>query len=406
MFENVPNTWSIYTLGEITEVVGGGTPSTKHSEYWDGDIPWITPKDLSNYEKKYIKKGERFITSEGLAKSSTKIMPEGTVLFTSRAPIGYVAIAQTKICTNQGFKSFICSEKLLPDFLYYYLKNNKDYVETLAAGTTFKEISGTNAKKIKIPVPPTIKEQKEIVKILDDAAALVQARKKCIEHTEELTPAIFCEMFGDPVKNEKGWEACKFKDVASIDRKNISASDIQENNYSYIGLEHIEKDTGKVLVNSKETKDVEIKSNKFYFTNEHILYGKLRPYLNKVAIPEFNGVCSTDIFPILPKLDEKISNKLFIKYLMSSIYFVNEANNKLSGANLPRIGTDALENIKIFKPDFKLQEKFAQIAIEIEEYKKQQYKELEDFEDLFQSLLQKAFTGDLTAYKYSRSNIK
>ena len=97
--------WKEYKLGEIAEIVGGGTPDTSNKEYWGGNIPWLTPKDLTGYNKIFISSGERFITEEGLDNSSTKLLPQGTVLLSSRAPIGYVAIASNPICTNQGFKS-------------------------------------------------------------------------------------------------------------------------------------------------------------------------------------------------------------------------------------------------------------------------------------------------------------
>ncbi len=150
-------------MGEIADVVGGGTPRTSDpSNFEDGDVSWITPADLSGYTAKYIARGARFITQKGLASSSARLVPIGTVLFTSRAPIGYVAIAANAVATNQGFKSFVLKPGVLPDYVYWWLKGAKRIAEVLASGTTFLELSGGNAKKLPIPIAP-IDEQRRIV---------------------------------------------------------------------------------------------------------------------------------------------------------------------------------------------------------------------------------------------------
>ena len=144
----------IVRIDTVTKVVSGGTPSTQNSEYWDGDIIWLTPKDLSGYNSMYISKGERNITDLGYKKSSAQMMPKGSVLFTSRAPIGYVAIADTDLCTNQGFKSFIPTEAIKSEYLYQLLKMSKEKIINMSSGATFKEISGGRIKELKIPLPP------------------------------------------------------------------------------------------------------------------------------------------------------------------------------------------------------------------------------------------------------------
>ncbi|OIQ90417.1 type-1 restriction enzyme EcoKI specificity protein [mine drainage metagenome] len=151
------------TMGDIAEVVGGGTPRTSDpGNFENGDIPWLTPADLSGYTEKYVSHGARFITRKGLESSSARILPAGSVLFTSRAPIGYVAIARNPIATNQGFKSFVLKEGILPEYVYWWLKGAKQIAESLASGTTFLELSGANAKKLPIPIVP-IDQQKHIV---------------------------------------------------------------------------------------------------------------------------------------------------------------------------------------------------------------------------------------------------
>ena len=150
----IPKGWEVKTLGDIGEIISGGTPSTKNEEYYGGEISWITPKDLSGYDRKFISKGERSITELGLQKSSAKLLPKGSVLFSSRAPIGYVVIAGRSVCTNQGFKSIVCNNNIINNnYVYYFLKYNKENIENISSGSTFKEISGTHMKNIKIIVP-------------------------------------------------------------------------------------------------------------------------------------------------------------------------------------------------------------------------------------------------------------
>ena len=159
----IPDSWEWLEIGDVTAVVGGGTPKTSDPENFEGgDIPWITPADLSGYTEKHIARGERNITEKGLKGSSARLLPTDTVLFSSRAPIGYVAIASQPVATNQGFKSFVLPDKIDSSFVYYYFKCARETIEGLGGGTTFKEISGAAAAKIPLAVAP-LAEQRRIV---------------------------------------------------------------------------------------------------------------------------------------------------------------------------------------------------------------------------------------------------
>ena len=159
--------WIECKISDLGTVVGGATPSTKKMEnYDDGKIAWITPKDLSLFSGRYIEHGERNITEVGLKSCSTQLLPKNTVLFSSRAPIGYIAIAANEVCTNQGFKSVIPNENIDPLFLFYLLKYNKDKIEGMGGGTTFKEVSGSTMKNIIVNVPADKGVQEKIAAIL------------------------------------------------------------------------------------------------------------------------------------------------------------------------------------------------------------------------------------------------
>lgn len=154
-----------YKMKEIGNIISGGTPSTNNPFYWDGEIPWITPKDLSKSTDRYIYNGERNLTVEGLNNSSAKLLPFNTVLLSSRAPIGYLALAGTNLCTNQGFKSIICNENIvLPKYLYYLLKTKIDDLISIASGSTFLELSKTALENYEIYIH-NIDIQQHIVNI-------------------------------------------------------------------------------------------------------------------------------------------------------------------------------------------------------------------------------------------------
>lgn len=159
--------WKECKIADLGTVIGGATPSTKDpANYENGTIAWITPKDLSTFTGRYIKRGERNITEIGLKSCSTQLLPANSVLFSSRAPIGYIAIDANEVCTNQGFKNVIPNDDTDPLFLYYLLKYNKDKIESMGSGTTFKEVSGNTMKGISVRVPKDISVQKRISSVL------------------------------------------------------------------------------------------------------------------------------------------------------------------------------------------------------------------------------------------------
>ena len=172
MNTKLPLGWEYCTIKDIGLLYSGGTPSTKDSSCWGDDIPWISPVDLSDYSTKTISKGRKSLTKKGLQSSSAKLMPAGTVLFSSRAPIGYTAIAANQLCTNQGFKSIKPLGGISSDYVYYYLKASKNIAEELASGTTFKEISLKSFAALPFPLPPLPEQHRIVAKIEELFASL------------------------------------------------------------------------------------------------------------------------------------------------------------------------------------------------------------------------------------------
>jgi type I restriction enzyme S subunit len=225
---SIPDSWRWTTIGEIADVVGGGTPRTDNPEFFGGKIPWITPADLSGYTSKTISHGARNITQLGLDNSGARMMPAGTILFSSRAPIGYVAIAANSVSTNQGFKSFVPREGIVPDFVYYYLQSAKELILNFASGTTFLEISGKKAAHIPIPVAP-IQEQecivKEIEKQFTRLEAGVSAMKRMQTNLKHYRAAVLkaaCEGCLVPTEAELARkEGCIYEPADVLMKRNI-----------------------------------------------------------------------------------------------------------------------------------------------------------------------------------------
>ncbi|EAA7456535.1 restriction endonuclease subunit S [Salmonella sp. NW1258] len=184
----LPEGWGKTVIGDIADVISGGTPKSGIAENFapSGEgIAWLTPADLSGYKKKFISHGARDLSTEGYSSCSAKLMPAGAILFSSRAPIGYVAVASNEISTNQGFKSFVFTNDIYPDYAYYYLRNIRHLAEEMGTGTTFKEISGSAAKTLPFVMAP-LAEQKIIAEKLDTLLAQVDSTKARLEQIPQI----------------------------------------------------------------------------------------------------------------------------------------------------------------------------------------------------------------------------
>ena len=212
--------WIECTLDKLGEIVGGATPSTKCEDYYGGSIPWITPKDLSSFKGRYITSGERNITEKGLASCSAQMMPKDAVLFTSRAPIGYVAIASQSVCTNQGFKSIVVNDKADPLFVYYLLKYNKDAIEAMGSGTTFKEVSGKTMRAVKVRIPLDVSYQKRIAAVLDSLDTKIENNERINDNLLEQASSIYQAWFEDFILSDgscpPSWKQGTLAGIADI----------------------------------------------------------------------------------------------------------------------------------------------------------------------------------------------
>ena len=201
-----------YKLGEICEIVSGSTPKTGIAEYWDGNLKWITPAEIDD-ESYIITDSARKLTKLGVKKTGLSSFPSGTVILSSRAPIGKVAIAGCEMYCNQGFKNLICSDRINNRYLYWFLKGNTAYLNSLGRGATFKEISKKIVSDIEINVPE-ISQQLAAVDALERVSEIIRLRKNQLQKLDELIKARFVELFGDPLTNPKGYQEKYLSEVA------------------------------------------------------------------------------------------------------------------------------------------------------------------------------------------------
>ncbi|WQW50337.1 restriction endonuclease subunit S [Helicobacter pylori] len=187
--------WQTFCLKDLGKIVGGATPPTNNPKNYGNKIAWITPKDLSTLQGRYIKKGSRSISRLGFKSCSCALLPKHAILFSSRAPIGYVAIAEKRLCTNQGFKSIIPNKKIYFEFLYYLLKYHKDNISNIGGGTTFKEVSGAILGLFEVKIPPTYYEQQKIARTLSILDQKIENNHKINELLHKILELLYEQYF-------------------------------------------------------------------------------------------------------------------------------------------------------------------------------------------------------------------
>ena len=296
-------------LSELGEIVGGATPSTKNKFNYGGNISWITPKDLTDLKGRFINRGERNITKEGFENLSTKMLPINSVLFSSRAPIGYIAINNmNEVCTNQGFKSIIPNDKINYMFLYYLLKFNKDRIESLGSGTTFKEISGAVMKNIVVSIPENKNDQLKIAKINNNLQDFLLSQYKLYFDNKETNGKLkdIVKKMNRTIKRDKINKLLKYYPIDILPKNNI------------------------IL---QEGKDIEeAQSSLIEFNSNEILVGAMRIYFHRVCISNNAGITRNTTFVLTPKQEE------YLYYALLTIYqdsFIEYASLTSKGTTMP-----------------------------------------------------------------------
>ena len=390
--------WKEYKLEEIGTIVGGATPSTNEPHNYDGNISWITPKDLSNNSGRYISRGERMITSEGYNSCSCKMLPKGSVLFSSRAPIGYVAIASNELCTNQGFKSIIPNEQFVDStFLYYLLVYNKAFIEGLGSGTTFKEVSGNVMKNVVVKIP-CLEIQKQIANVLSSLDDKIEANRRINDNLEQQAQALFKSWFFDfdPFKDAefveselgmipKGWRVGTLSDLANI----TMGTSPSGTSYNVSG-------EGEVFYQGRAEFGYRF-PHRNMFTTEPKRYAEEGEVLLSVRAPVGDVNIANERCCIGRGLAAIGSNSYpsYILYLVKSLKSVFEKYNG-EGTVFGSINKKALEGLRIIVPENRYIGRFEDVANSLDGQIRCKEEESRRLASLRDTLLPKLMSGELT----------
>jgi type I restriction enzyme, S subunit len=386
--------WQVKSLGEVTEIVTGGTPSTTIKEFWDGgDIAWLNSGELN---QGIITSSSNYITKLGLKNSVAKLMPPDTVLIAlTGATTGKVGYLTFEACANQSVTGILPSPSHDPKFIYYYLQTLREKILRVAWGGAQKHIHQQFVKNLKVPLPP-LPIQKQIAEILNKADEAKQKRKEANKFTDEFLQSVFIEMFGDPVKNQKGWEVKKFgcifnsirygtgspptyvkNGIPFIRATNIKYNSIVENDLVFISKE----DANKI-------KKCELREGNLLVVRSGINTG------DAAVVPkEFDGAYAA--YDLIIELD--YVHSIFYSFLINSTYGKAIIGPLSRRAGQPHLNAEQLKDIEFYLPPFKLQQQFAEIVNKVEALKEKQKQSELELENLFQSLMQRAFKGELVS---------
>ena len=394
--------WPVATVGEICEVVSGATPSTGKPEFWGGNVPWVTPKDLSDLRQKHLYDTPRKITKAGLASCSARMLPAQSVLFSSRAPIGLVAINTLPVCTNQGFKSLVPRVDLLsPDFLFWWLKVHEKHIQAKGRGATFKELSKKIVEGLQIPLPP-LTEQKRIAGILDAADALRAKRREALAQLDTLLQSTFLDMFGDPVTNPMGWEIRPLSKLLS--EKATNGAYYPRTAYSSVGTRMVHMANafyGVVTPNEVKRVDAPLADIEKYdllptdilVSRRSLNYeGSAKPCL----IPKTDEplIFESSLIRVRPDR-EKVATIYLFYYLSNERARAKYVFPLVTRSTISGISQSNLMKVKVVLPPLARQFRFAAVVESVEQQKANQRAHLAELDNLFASLQSRAFRGDI-----------
>ena len=383
---------NVKRLGEICDVVSGGTPSRARSEFWDGGtIPWIK---IGNIKEKYVREADEFITEEGLAGSSAKMLPKGTILYTIFATLGEVGILEIDACTNQAIAGITLKDQsdVLIDYLYYYFKSKKAYVNRLGRGVAQNNINMAILRSFEIPLPTLIVQQ-EIVTTLDKVSSVIELYKQQLQKLDELVKARFVEMFGTYPSNPMRWETATIRDIVTDVRYGSSRPAVDGGKYPYLRMNNITyggeldlTDTKRIDIPDNELDKCTVRRGDVLFnrTNSKELVGKTCVY-NRDEMMVLAG------FVIRVRVTERILPEFLSTFLntdFSKQMLLGMCKAAIGQAN---INAQEMQSIGIYLPPTELQRQFVQFKEQVDKSKVAVQKSLDEAQLLFDSLMQQYF---------------
>ena len=379
-------------LGDISKLINGDRGKNYPSQAditKEGEIPFVNAGHLNG---RNIDFGEmNYISREKYGKLSSGKFQRGDILYCLRGSLGKKAIVSNDIEGAIASSLVVIRpdrEKVNGEYLMLALDSPaiKEQLVKANNGSSQPNLSAASVREYDIELPE-LSVQKEVVERLEKVKNVIDSRMQELQLLDELIKARFVEMFGDLKSNSKNWNIVGFNDCAKIDMNMIQDFEGYED-YPHIGIDSIEKETGK-LSGYRTISEDGVMSGKYLFTPEHIIYSKIRPKLNKVAMPEFNGLCSADAYPILVNKD--VCTREFFGYTLRSKYFLDYILAFSSRTNLPKVNKNQVEGFVLPLPPIEVQKQFADFVAQIDKLKVAVQKALDETQLLFDSLMQKYF---------------
>ncbi len=383
--------WPVVSLKEVTNLVTCGV--AKRPEYVDEGVPFLSAKNVKNGE--IIYEGYNCISQETHEALTKHNKPEvGDILYTRVGSVGEAAIIKKAI----EFSVFVSltlikpKHELIDNQYLKYLLNSKPFKARALGNLTGIGVANLNVSVVReypIPLPP-LEEQKRIAAILDKADSVRRKRQQAIDLADDFLRSVFLDMFGADL--QRSINVTKFGDISILDAKMVDPREEEYLDFLHIGPDRIEKNTGKLLP-ALTAREERLISKKFLFDEQYILYSKIRPYLRKVALPDFRALCSADMYPVKP-VQGKVTRE-FIWMLLLSDYFDNYVSSLPARANIPKLNKTELAGFEFSLPEFSKIEKFSEIVKHCFERSKAISTSCDVSESLFNSLSQKAFASEL-----------
>ena len=370
-------------LGEVCTIVSGSTPKTSVTSYWDGNIKWITPAEL-NEDTFYIMDSVRHITEDGKEKTGLSYLPTGTVILSSRAPIGKTAIAGCEMCCNQGFKNLICSDAIYNEYLYFFLKSKTDYLNSLGRGATFKEISKSIVENIEIPLPE-VNQQKEIAEKFKKLEQLISLRKQQLEKLDELVKARF-------VEKSKEWQAVpgqlnEFLEDITYGFTN-PMPDAEEGPWKVTAKDVVNGHINILTARKTTNEAFERLTNKSKPRKGDVLLTK-DGTLGRVAVVDVENLCVNQSVAVM-----RCNNKIYPEFL-AMILQMPEYQRKLledsGGGTIKHLYITKVDKMLISVPDLVIQKALLMFAKRVEQQKQTVQQSLEKLELMKKALMQEYF---------------
>lgn len=379
-------------LGEICTIVSGSTPKTSVTSYWDGNIKWITPAEL-NEDTFYIMDSVRHITEEGKEKTGLSYLPTGTVILSSRAPIGKTAIAGCEMCCNQGFKNLICSDAIYNEYLYFFLKSKTNYLNSLGRGATFKEISKSIVESIEIPLPE-VNQQKEIAEKFKKLEQLISLRKQQLAKLDELVKARFVEMFGSYPENEKAYPVVNVSDIADAG-VGVVIKPAQYYVTEECGIKAFRSlNIGEMYIKDSDwvyfsTEGNESNKKSQLHENDLLIVRSGAPGTSCVVTKEFEGCNAVDVIIAHPDLSKV--NPWYLCAYINYPHGKKQIEEGTGGAAQQHFNVGKCNNLKVLLPPLEAQNQFAAFVERVDQQKQRVQKSLEKLELMKKALMQEYF---------------